>query len=103
MSAPEPSTAHTSGPGGAVQVRFWAAARTAAGVPELAVGVPGEVTLDALVGLVLDELPDRPDLGRVLGVCSVLVGDRPAGSGERASVTVRPAATVEFLPPFAGG
>ena len=103
MSAPEPSPAHTSGPGSAVRVRFWAAARSAAGVPEIVVGVSGEVSLDGLVDLVLGALPDNPDLGRVLGVCSVLVGDRPAGSAERASVAVPPGATVEFLPPFAGG
>jgi hypothetical protein len=65
--------------------------------------VPGDVGLDALVDLVLHDLPDRPDLGRVLAVCSVLVGDRPAGAAERSAVVVAPGSTVEFLPPFAGG
>jgi molybdopterin converting factor small subunit len=84
-------------------VRFWASARAAAGVPEVSVEVPGEVALDALVDLVLDRLPRRDGLRRVLDVCSVLVGDRPAGAAERASVRVSPGSTVEFLPPFAGG
>jgi len=84
-------------------VRFWASARAAAGVPEVTVPVPGEVPLDTLVKLVLARLTGRDGLGRVLDVCSVLVGDRPAGAAERASVRVPPGSTVEFLPPFAGG
>ena len=103
MSAPEPSAAHDPGNAGQVLVRFWASARAAAGVSELAVAVPGEVPLDALVASVLRDLPRRDDLPRVLGVCSVLVGDRPAGAAERADVVVPPGSTVEFLPPFAGG
>jgi molybdopterin synthase sulfur carrier subunit len=47
----------------------------------------------------------HPDtrLAAVLAVCSVLVGDQPVGSRDPGSVEVRPGATVEFLPPFAGG
>ncbi len=84
-------------------MRFWASARAAAGVPEVTVPVPDVIGLDALVDLVLAALPDQEGLARVLEVCSVLVGDRPAGGAERAAVTVPPGATVEFLPPFAGG
>jgi sulfur-carrier protein len=84
-------------------VRFWASARAAAGVPEVTVPVQGEVPLDALVDLVLSRLTGRDGLRRVLEVCSVLVGERPAGAAERGSVRVSPGATVEFLPPFAGG
>ena len=32
-----------------------------------------------------------------------MVGDRPVDTGDPASVVVQPGATVEFLPPFAGG
>ena len=102
MNAPEPPSAHAAG-STEVCVRFWASARAAAGVPEVTVRVTDPVALDTLVGLVLAELPGRPQLERVLGVCSVLVGDRPAGGAERATVVVPPGATVEFLPPFAGG
>ncbi len=107
MGASEPVPAHTSGPppasDGEVCVRFWASARAAAGVPEVMVPVPGEVALDTVVDLVLTGLSGRDGLRRVLEVCSVLVGDRPAGAAERASVRVAPGSTVEFLPPFAGG
>ena len=103
MSAPEPSAAHDPGTGEEVLVRFWASARAAAGVPEVVVRVPGEVPLDALVARVVRDLPGRNDLPRVLGVCSVLVGDRPTGASDRAGVVVPAGSTVEFLPPFAGG
>ena len=65
--------------------------------------VSGEVDLDRLEELVLAELADRGGLRKVLEVCSVLVGDRPAGAADRTAVRVAPGATVEFLPPFAGG
>ena len=106
VSAPDPAAAQAPGPAdaaGTVCVRLWAAARAAAGVGELVVEVPGAVDLRTLTALVLAQRPDRGDLGRVLEVCSVLVGDRPAGAGERAAVLVPVGATVEFLPPFAGG
>ena len=85
-----------------IRVRYWAAARSAAGVAEETVAVPGPVSLTALRA----ELLARPPPGRrgdVVKVCSVLVGDRPVSSGDPAEVVVRPGETVEFLPPFAGG
>jgi molybdopterin synthase sulfur carrier subunit len=85
-----------------VTVRYWAAARAAAGVTEDHLSVDGEVTLDDVVRRVLDLHPaDRfPDL---IQICSVLVGERPAGTRPPEQVPVRPGDTVEFLPPFAGG
>ena len=81
-----------------VVLRFYAAAAEAAGT--------GEETVEG--GSVADVLAAARErhgerLGRVLEVCSVLVGDRPAGAADRAAVEVVPGATVEFLPPFAGG
>ena len=46
---------------------------------------------------------DPSRLTRVLEVCSVLVGDRPLGTADRATAAVEPGSAVEFLPPFAGG
>lgn len=88
---------------GVVTVRLWAAARTALGASEVTLDVPGPVS----VGWVRDELvrrhPDRDRLAAVLAICSVLVGDRPLGKADPASVHVPLGGTVEFLPPFAGG
>jgi sulfur-carrier protein len=92
--------AETPGPG--VTVRYWASARAAAGLDEEYVEASTPLSLAALVERVV-ERHDNPRLEEVLGVCSVLVGDRPAGSGDRAQVEVRPGDHVEFLPPFAGG
>lgn len=85
-----------------IRVRYWAAARSAAGTAEDVLDVPGPVTLAD----VADEVVRRhagtrfPD---VIAVCSVLVGDQPVGSRDPGSVVVPPGSTVEFLPPFAGG
>ena len=89
-----------------VHVRLWAAARAAAGQAEatVAVGTEGGDPMVADVRrAVLESLPDRPELPRVLEICSALVGDRPVGAGDAASVEVPEGTQVEFLPPFAGG
>ncbi|WP_370288138.1 MoaD/ThiS family protein [Nocardioides sp.] len=89
-----------------IRVRFWAAARAAAGVAEHAVAVDAPVVLDELTRRVLAELTGEQTgerLAAVLSSCSVLVGERPVSSQDPADVQVRPGDTVEFLPPFAGG
>ena len=85
-----------------IRVRYWAAARSAAGIAEDAVEVSGPLTLaDVLSEVVRRHAGSRfPD---VIAVCSVLVGDQPVGSREPETVVVPPGSTVEFLPPFAGG
>ena len=81
---------------GEVVVRFWAAAREAAGCAEESVlAGPLPVVLANAVEL-------RPGLGPVLPVCSVLVDGRRVGREDPAAV-VAPGAVVELLPPFAGG
>ena len=89
-------------PVGVVTLRYWASARAAAGVAEDIVAVDGPLTL-ADVRRRAVELHPGTNLEAVLGVCSVLVGDRPVGSQEPANVQLEPGDTVEFLPPFAGG
>lgn len=86
-----------------VTLRYWAAARSAAGVSEEQVPVDGPVSLAELVAAVLARRSDSERLRAVLASCSVLVGDRPVGSSDPAAVLVEPGASVEFLPPFAGG
>ncbi len=86
-----------------VTVRLWAAARAAAGEALVAVEVPGPVSVAWLRSELVRRHPRGGQLDRVLGVCSVLVGDRPLGTADPATVEVLPGGTVEFLPPFAGG
>lgn len=87
---------------GEITVRFWAAARAAAGTDHAVLPVDGPLTLADVVRRVLAAHPgDR--LPGVLEVCSVLVGERPVGTRAHGDVVVDPGGTVEFLPPFAGG
>lgn len=79
----------------AVTVRLFAAIAEAVGREELSLRADtvGDV-VDALVAA------GGPDTFRVLGLCSVLVDGRRASSGD---VAVPAGATVDVLPPFAGG
>lgn len=76
-------------------VRFWAGARAAAGADSVTVDAPTTVG-DLTASLVAR----HPDLAAVLPVCSVLVDGLASGSAHDA---VPAGATVEVLPPFAGG
>jgi molybdopterin converting factor small subunit len=84
-----------------IRVRYWAAARAAAGVPEEEVEAPEPLTLTDLRSALVRRHDAR--LAEVLAVCSVLVGDRPVRSADPGTVLVSAGETVEFLPPFAGG
>ena len=85
-----------------ITVRYWAAARSAAGVDSDQLAVQGPVSLAEVVAQAT-ALHRGSRLGDVLGICSVLVGDRPSSTEDPADVVVPPGSTVEFLPPFAGG
>ena len=85
-----------------ITARYWAGARSAAGVDHDVFEVPGPVTLAEVLRRVLAAHPGV-EAARTIGVCAVLVGDRPVGAGDADAVMVSPGATVEFLPPFAGG
>jgi molybdopterin converting factor small subunit len=88
---------------GSVTVRYWAAARAASGVDADTVPVDESTTLADVLAAVRRLHADRPRLGDVLAVCSVLVGDRPVGSSDPDQVSLEAGDTVELLPPFAGG
>lgn len=85
-----------------IHVRYWAAAKAAAGVAGDDLAVSGPLTLAQVRERVLALHPGSR-LGDVLAICSVLVGDRPVGTQPPAEVQVPTGASVEFLPPFAGG
>ena len=79
------------------KVRYWAAAKEAAGVAEEAFEA---VTLGDLMTKITR---DRAELARVVRRCSFLVDGAPVGQRAPAEVTLADGATVEVLPPFAGG
>ncbi len=88
---------------GVVVVHYWAAAKAAAGVESDRIPVATDTTLADVLDAVRDLHRDRPRLADVVGVCSVLVGERPVGAREPGDVVLRPGDSVELLPPFAGG
>ena len=88
---------------GDVTVRYWAAARAAAGVEAETVPVEEGATLADVLAEVRSRHGARSRLAEVLAVCSVLVGDRPVGSRAPEDVRLAAGDTVELLPPFAGG
>lgn len=88
--------------GTCIRVRYWAAAKAAAGAAEDCLDTETALTLLAVRDRAVALHPSTR-LEDVLAVCSALVDDRPAGSSAPDEVLVEPGATVDFLPPFAGG
>jgi molybdopterin synthase sulfur carrier subunit len=88
---------------GNVTLRYWASARSAAGSDSDQLEVPGPVSLAELMSRAREAHADSPRFAQVLSCCSVMVGDRPVTTDDPAQVMVHPGASVEFLPPFAGG
>ena len=77
-------------------VRYWAAAKAAAGVAE-------ESFEAATLGELVAKITANEELGRVLPRCSFLVNGQPAGKRDPYQVELPQGAVVEVLPPFAGG
>lgn len=83
-----------------VTVRYWAAAREAAGLVEEQVEA---ATLADALSSVRARHADRPRFAQVLGLCSFLIDGDPVGKRDPASVVLTDGARIEALPPFAGG
>ena len=84
-----------------VVVRYWAAAKAAAGVAEESYAAGP--TLEALLEAVRSRHKDGR-LAEVLQRCSYLVDEVSPGAGRALADVVVPAgAVVDVLPPFAGG
>lgn len=81
-------------------MRYWAAARAAA---ERETDLVEAGTLAQVLDRVhaLHDGNDR--FAKVVQMCSILIGESPVGNADPAEVTVPPGASVELLPPFAGG
>ncbi len=83
-----------------VTVRYFAAARAAAGADSESVTVAPSATVAELV----DGLARRhPGFATVLSRCSYLCEGVAVGSAAAAAHTLRSGETVDVLPPFAGG
>ena len=83
-----------------VTIRYWAAAKEAAGLPEESVSA---VTLsEALNTVVASRKPDTR-LAVVMARSSFLVNADPVGRAAKESIVLDEGAVIEVLPPFAGG
>jgi sulfur-carrier protein len=82
-----------------VTVRYWAAAKEAAGVSEQ------RVTADTLAAVLaaVTESDDRARLRAVIVRSSFLVDGAPVGRRAAETVELRDGNVIEVLPPFAGG
>jgi molybdopterin synthase sulfur carrier subunit len=83
-----------------VTIRYWAAAKEAAGMPEES--LEAETLADALHAAVTPRSPDSR-LRDVLARSSFLIDAVPAGRAAPETIALEDGAVIEVLPPFAGG
>jgi molybdopterin synthase sulfur carrier subunit len=83
-----------------VTIRYWAAARDAAGVT--AESVQADTLAEALAAVIARH-GEASRLRSVLATSSFLVDGAPAGRRSAADLVLGEAAVVEVLPQFAGG
>lgn len=83
-----------------VTIRYWAAAKEAAGTAEET--VEADTLRDALDRAVDSRQPDT-SLAVVIARSSFLVNADPVGRAAKESVALSEGAVIEVLPPFAGG
>ena len=79
-------------------IRFWAAAKAAAGTAE----EPYDAATLA-EAIAAARARHGRELGKVLDRCSYVVDDAPVGGRPHDTVPLTDGGTVEVLPPFAGG
>jgi sulfur-carrier protein len=84
-----------------VTLRYWAAAKQAAGVGEEQVA--DVATLAELLAAAVRLHPDGGAFAQVLLRCSFLVDGDPVGKRPHDAVALLAGSVVEALPPFAGG
>ena len=83
-----------------VTIRYWAAAKDAAGMPEETVEAE---TLASALAVVLAGRPSPGQLRQVIDRSSFLVNALPVRRAAAAETLLQDGATIEVLPPFAGG
>jgi sulfur-carrier protein len=83
-----------------VTIRYWAAAKHAAGTPEESVDAR---TLADALDIIRQRHNGNTRLFDVLSISSFLVNEKPVGHRAGEVVALDNNATIEVLPPFAGG
>jgi sulfur-carrier protein len=83
-----------------VTIRYWAAAKDAAGLPEESVEA---ATLAGALNAAVASRPSGSRLQEVFARSSFLVDAAPVGRAARESIMLDDGAVIEVLPPFAGG
>ncbi len=83
-----------------VTIRYWAAAKEAAGVAEESIDA---IALSDLLNTVVASRKPDGRLAAVIARSSFLVNANPVGLKARESIVLDDGAVVEVLPPFAGG
>ncbi|GHG64544.1 hypothetical protein GCM10018779_34530 [Streptomyces griseocarneus] len=81
-------------------IRYWAAAKAAAGTAEEPYAA---VTLADALAAARHRHEAKPEFARVLSRSSFLVDGDPVGTRDHSTVQLAEGGTVEVLPPFAGG
>ena len=84
-----------------VLVRYWAAAKAAAGVAEETFDAPDD--LAGLLAAIRARHAADSRLAEVLARCSYLVDEVSPGRRDPGEVPLVPGAVIDVLPPFAGG
>ena len=83
-----------------VTVRYWAAAKQAAGVAQETFSA---ATLAEVLAAAVASRAASPDFQAVLARSSILVNGEQAGGRAAETVPLEEGAVIEVLPPFAGG
>jgi molybdopterin converting factor small subunit len=83
-----------------VTIRYWAAAKEAAGLPEESVDA---VTLGEALNAAVSSRKPSTRLAAVIARSSFLVNADPVGRADKESILLDDGAVIEVLPPFAGG
>ncbi|WP_405585296.1 MoaD/ThiS family protein [Streptomyces sp. NBC_01190] len=95
MAGPETAPRPVAG-----RIRYWAAAKAAAGTAEEPYRA---ATLAEALAAARERHTARPEFAQVLRRCSFLVDGTPVGTRDHTAVPLPDGGTVEVLPPFAGG
>jgi molybdopterin converting factor small subunit len=83
-----------------VTIRYWAAAREAAGLPEESVDA---ISLAEALDLAVARQTADGRLRDIFARSSFLVDANPVGRAVKESIMLDDGAVIEVLPPFAGG